>query len=422
MKIKNLIIGAGISGLSFAYFLKNEDYLILEKDNTYGGYCRTIKKDGFTWDYAGHFYHFKTEELKKLFLDLVEREELIEKEKCTKIFYKDKLIDFPFQTHIHQLEKEEFIDCLYDLFTKEEIIEKDFLDMLYNKFGKSITEKFLKPYNEKLYATDLAKLDINAMGRFFPYADKDEIIKNMKKSKVKSYNANFWYLRKGTQYFIDKLYSKLNKDKILFNKEVQHINMKEKYVELSDGEKIYYDRLINTIPLNNALSMINGNENIVKEMSYNKVLVLNLGFKFKSKNFHDEHWLYFPDKNLNFYRVGFYNNILGSDKLSLYVEIGFDKNANINIPKELEDTLKNLEKVGIKDSNNELESYEAIIMNPAYVHINKDTQEKIDKILLENESLGFYTLGRYGKWTYNSMEDSMLWAKELADKLNSKEK
>lgn len=422
MKIKNLIIGAGISGLSFAYFLKNDDYLILEKDNTYGGYCRTIKKDGFTWDYAGHFYHFKTEDLKKLFLDLVEREELIEKEKCTKIFYKDKLIDFPFQTHIHQLEKEEFIDCLYDLFTKEEIIEKDFLDMLYNKFGKSITEKFLKPYNEKLYATDLAKLDINAMGRFFPYADKDEIIKNMKKSKVKSYNANFWYLRKGTQYFIDKIYSKLNKDKILFNKEVQHINMKEKYVELSDGEKIYYDRLINTIPLNNALSMINGNENIVKEMSYNKVLVLNLGFKFKSKNFHDEHWLYFPDKNLNFYRVGFYNNILGSDKLSLYVEIGFDKNANINIPKELEDTLKNLEKVGIKDSNNELESYEAIIMNPAYVHINKYTQEKLDQILLENESLGFYTLGRYGKWTYNSMEDSMLWAKELADKLNSKEK
>lgn len=422
MKIKNLIIGAGISGLSFAYFLKNEDYLILEKDNTYGGYCRTIKKDGFTWDYAGHFYHFKTEELKKLFLNLVEREELIEKEKCTKIFYKDKLIDFPFQTHIHQLEKEEFIDCLYDLFTKEEIIEKDFLDMLYNKFGKSITEKFLKPYNEKLYATDLAKLDINAMGRFFPYADKDEIIKNMKKSKVKSYNANFWYLRKGTQYFIDKLYSKLNKDKILFNKEVQHINMKEKYVELSDGEKIYYDRLINTIPLNNALSMIDGNKNIVKEMSYNKVLVLNLGFKSKSKNFHDEHWIYFPDKSLNFYRVGFYNNILGSDKLSLYVEIGFDKNANIDIPKELENTLKNLEKVGIKDSNNELESYEAIIMNPAYVHINKDTQEKIDKILLENEDLGFYTLGRYGKWTYNSMEDSMLWAKELADKLNSKEK
>ena len=65
-------------------------------------------------------------------------------------------------------EKEEFIDCLYDLFHKEEKEDYDsFLDMLYGKFGKSIVEKFLKPYNEKLYAVDLKTLDKDAMGRFF---------------------------------------------------------------------------------------------------------------------------------------------------------------------------------------------------------------------------------------------------------------
>ena len=31
--------------------------------------------------------------------------------------------------------------------------------MLYGKFGVSIVEKFLRPYNEKLYAVDLRKLD-----------------------------------------------------------------------------------------------------------------------------------------------------------------------------------------------------------------------------------------------------------------------
>ena len=56
-KVKYLIIGAGITGLSFARKAK-EDYLILEKEKNIGGYCRTIKKDGFIWDYAGHFYHF----------------------------------------------------------------------------------------------------------------------------------------------------------------------------------------------------------------------------------------------------------------------------------------------------------------------------------------------------------------------------
>lgn len=47
-------------------------------------------------------------------------EDIKYKDKNTKIIYKGELVDYPFQTNIHQLEKEEFIDCLYDLFHKEE--------------------------------------------------------------------------------------------------------------------------------------------------------------------------------------------------------------------------------------------------------------------------------------------------------------
>ena len=67
-KVKYLILGAGISGLTLANYLKDEDYLILEKEKEYGGYCRTIIDGDFIWDYAGHFFHFKTEEFKKFFL------------------------------------------------------------------------------------------------------------------------------------------------------------------------------------------------------------------------------------------------------------------------------------------------------------------------------------------------------------------
>ncbi len=172
---KYLIIGAGVSGLTFANFINHDDYLILEKEAEPGGYCRTIYQDGYIWDYAGHFFHFATDKVKEIFKNRISSEELIYKDKCTKIFYKDKIIDFPFQTNIHQLEKEEFIDCLYDLyFRKNEDPNGNFtsfLNMLYSKFGISITEKFLKPYNEKLYACDLNELDKDAMGRFFPYAN-----------------------------------------------------------------------------------------------------------------------------------------------------------------------------------------------------------------------------------------------------------
>ena len=117
MRTKHLIIGAGISGLAFANYAKG-DYLIVEKENEVGGYCRTIKRNGYVWDYAGHFFHFNTKEFKKKFVDQMPKEDIIYNDKCTKILYKNKFIDFPFQTNIHQLEKEEFIDCLYDLFNK----------------------------------------------------------------------------------------------------------------------------------------------------------------------------------------------------------------------------------------------------------------------------------------------------------------
>ena len=176
------------------------------------------------------FFHFSTDEFKKRFIDSVDEDEIIYKDKNTKIIYKGELVDYPFQTNIHQLEKSEFIDCLYDLFHKEEKEEYDnFLDMLYGKFGKSIVEKFLKPYNEKLYAVDLTTLDKDAMGRFFPYADIPAIIDNMKANKDStSYNNSFLYPRSGAGSFIQILYDALDKEKVLLNHVVDKIDRANK--------------------------------------------------------------------------------------------------------------------------------------------------------------------------------------------------
>lgn len=419
--VKYLIIGAGISGLTFANYC-DDDYVIVEKESEVGGYCKTFKRKDYVWDYAGHFFHFKTDEFKKKFLDKMSNDDIVYNDKCTKILYKGKFIDFPFQTNIHQLEKEEFIDCLYDLFNKEEKENYDnFLDMLYGKFGKSIVEKFLKPYNEKLYATDLKNLDVDAMGRFFPYADKEAIIKNMKNSTVNSYNSSFLYPKKGAGSFIQILYDALDKNKVLLNTSVIKIDLNEKVATLSNGEEVKYEYLINTMPLNNFLKLIGGYDSLLDEMSYNKVLVFNLGFDKPSPLCKEEHWIYIPDKNCNYYRAGFYNNILGTDKLSMYIEIGYPKDAVITdemIKEQLDLTLMNLKKEGIISEDMNLVDYVSIIMDPAYVHINTDTNKKIENLKEEFSNKNIYTIGRYGAWIYNSMEDSMITAKELAEKLN----
>ena len=418
--VKYLIIGAGISGLTFANYADG-DYLIIEKEDEVGGYCRTIKRKDYVWDYAGHFFHFSTDELKKKFLDSVDPDEIKYKDKNTKIIYKGDLIDYPFQTNIHQLEKEEFIDCPYDLFHREEKEEySSFLDMLYGKFGKSIVEKFLKPYNEKLYAVDLTTLDKDAMGRFFPYADIPAIIDNMKANKDStSYNNSFLYPKSGAGSFIQILYDALDKSKVLLRHRVTKINNEEKTAELDDGSKISYEYLINTSPLNEFLSYFEEEEfeKLRQSLSYNKVLVFNLGFNKKSK-YTQEHWFYIPDKGVNFYRIGFYDNILDADKLSMYIEIGYHKDDVIDADRQLELTLENLRKLGIIDEDMKLEGHSTIIMDPAYVHINTETEKKIQKFKDREAEDHIYTIGRYGAWTYCSMEDCMIAAKNLAEKLS----
>lgn len=416
---KYLIIGAGISGLTFANYIK-EDYLIVEKENEVGGYCRTIKKGDYVWDYAGHFFHFKTEEFRKRFIDSVKKEEIVYKDKNTKIIYKNNLVDYPFQTNIHQLEKDEFIECLYDLFHKQEKEEYDnFLEMLYGKFGQAIVEKFLRPYNEKLYAVDLTTLDTDAMGRFFPYADISAIIDNMKANKDStSYNNTFLYPRSGAGSFINLLFNTLKKENILMNQSVVKIDNRNKNVILNDGTKIEYEYLINTSPFNVFLTYFEDKEliGLQKKLSYNKVLVFNLGFNKKSQ-YTKEHWLYIPDKAVNFYRVGFYDNILDSDKLSMYIEIGYGKEDEIFIEEQLELTLKNLQKLGITDRDTRLEEYSTIVMDPAYVHINAETDKHVSDVKEKLKKDKIYSIGRYGGWTYCSMEDCMVAAKKLADSI-----
>ena len=420
METKNLIIGAGISGLTLANYL--DDYIIVEKESEVGGYCKTHYVKDYTWDYAGHFFHFKTEEFKRKFIDYLNIDDFVTQNKHTYIYFDDALIDYPFQTNIHELSKEKFIDCLYDLFNKEEKENYDnFLDMLYGKFGKSITEMFLKPYNEKLYACDLKLLDKDAMGRFFPYADIKAIIKNMKESNISSYNNTFLYPKKGAQVIIDILLKNINNEKIILNTKVISIDKNNKEALLSNGEKIKYENLINTIPFNQFLKLFSNQQynELSSKLTYNKVLVFNLGFNRKS-SYDKEHWIYIPDKNINFYRIGFYDNILNSNKLSLYIEIGYSKNQKIDeqeIKKQLDLTLRNLKKMQVIDDSFELIAYESLIMDPAYVHIDTQNTLQIKNIMQELQNDNIFSIGRYGGWTYCSMEDCMVEAKKLSTKL-----
>jgi protoporphyrinogen oxidase len=395
METKTLIIGGGITGLSAASFLPHSDYLIIEKDSIPGGYCKTTTRGEYTWDYSGHFFHFNNPEIKDYVLANMESE-MLQVTKITDIDYKGNIIDFPFQFNIDQLPEQEYKECLKDLNNLGETDLSTFKSFVRSTLGKGICDKFIIPYNEKLYACDLDELEYDSMGRFFP------------KSKAKSYNDTFIYPKGGSYEYIKSVLKRLDSNKILLNTELISLDLENKIAKTNKGD-IKFEQLISTLPFNKF--------NPNPKLSANKVAVFNLGFSAGSPI--KTHWRYFPGNEI-FYRVGFYNNILGQEKLSLYVEIGAQADRKLDETELLMQVLADLKDSGIiEDGVHELVDYQFLVMNPAYVHITKDSKQIYDEWCQEYNPQGIYSIGRYGSWTYCSIEDNIIEAQQTVKILNN---
>jgi protoporphyrinogen oxidase len=427
---RTLIIGAGITGLATAAALEergDHDYLILEGDASIGGYCKTVTKDGFVWDYSGHFFHFKEPSIEAWLRERMPGQPLRTVEKRSFIDFQGTLVDFPFQKNIHQLPRQDFIDCLHDLYfaraprellggaapaAREGATDESFKGMLYARFGRSIAEKFLIPYNEKLYATDLGALDRDAMGRFFPHADLTDIIRNMKVADNASYNATFTYPQGGAIQYVNALASAVRPGAVALDEPVIELDLARK-VARTKGRTIAFERLVSSAPFNRLLALGRVPHD-ASVFSWNKVLVFNLGFDRKGKR--DVHWLYYPDRELSFYRVGFYDNIFDGDRLSLYVELGFAKDATIDVPRMRERVLADLSRAGVV-TDHRLVAEHSVVMDPAYVHITRRSLAEHARLSGELAARGVHSIGRYGGWTYCSIEDNIVEARALVASL-----
>lgn len=416
-KTRFLIVGGGISGLAFADRVRDEDYVVLEAQGELGGYCKTIEQDGFVWDYSGHFFHFRHPEIEAELAERMDDQKIVTVRKDSRIRFADAYVDFPFQKNIHQLPREDFLACLADLHFREEGDVESFRDLLYARFGRGISERFLVPYNEKLYATDLSTLDPEAMGRFFPFADEDEIIRNFVAADNDSYNATFTYPEGGAIQYVRALASELDPARVRTSCPALSIDPRRRVARTPRGE-IHFEYLISSAPFDRLLSMA-GVDFDPTVYTANQVQIFNLGFSHKGPK--GVHWIYYPQRDLPFYRVGFYDNIMGTDRMSLYVEIGRPGDWQLDpatVESTREQVLDGLRRAGVL-TDQELVSSHHVVLDPAYVHITRQSRADVADKRALLAARGIYSIGRYGGWTYCAIEDNIVEARALAQRLTT---
>jgi protoporphyrinogen oxidase len=251
------------------------------------------------------------------------------------------------------------------------------------------------------------------------------------------YNPSFLYPKRGGIELFAKAFLPQVRN-VTFKKPVKAISMKDKRLFFENGEEAAYSTLISTCPLPRLLRLIEDLPQDFKkageQLRYLSVFNLNLGIARDRVS--DSHWIYFPEKEFPFYRVGFFSNISYAlsppGTSSLYVEITYHpletQNADcgmrnvetchsMSLP-TVKETVKGLIDCGILKLSDDLITAHIIHIPYAYVVYDEFRKENLPAILRFLRNEGIYSIGRYGAWEYSTMEGAILQGKWVAEKLS----
>jgi len=422
-------LGAGLAGLSAAWHLQKRglDCQIFEKESEVGGLCRSKKIDGFTFDYDGHILHFKHRYTFNLIKNLL-KNNLAQHQRNAWIYAFDTYVHYPFQANLYGLPPSVVKECLvgfiHALRNGQPKKKKDpnFLSWINQTFGKGIARHFMIPYNTKFWTLPPQELTSEWLDGFIPIPSLNQLLEGTIEISERQfgYNARFWYPKKGGINQVPLTLASQVKN-IYTDCQITEIDLDSKEIKMSSGNKEKFDFLISTIPLPEMLYIIKGLPREViflfKKLRWNSIFNLNLGIDRKDNS--RQHWIYFPQKEVCFFRAGFFNNFSSSlipqDKRSLYVEVSYSKDKPINKNNILLRIKEDLERVGILSKKDKICVEDINDIKYGYPIYDRNyllARERIIKFLAQN---GIICCGRFGFWRYMSMEDVILNGKEVAE-------
>ncbi len=426
-----IILGAGLAGLTAGRILgeSGSDYLIVEAKDRPGGLCRTETVDGFTFDYTGHLLHLRKGGSRDLILGLV-GDRLDEHTRRASIRVEGVFVDYPIQAHFGQLPEPRAGQCLEELL---EIGDREvpggvsFDRWAELRFGRTLAELFMIPYNSKLSIHPLEEMETSWTSWSVPVPTVQDLEKVRQGGEFPSYgyNMTFFYPREGGIEILPRRLLRGQETSIRTGAGVVHVDAVKRRVTLKDGTELAFGDLISTIPLPELLRITEGLPSYLAEaagrLRYSSVLGVCLGLD--GPILRPDHWVYFPDRTLPFYRTGFPTNF--SDQVapegcgSVYAEVAHVPGPVPDAQIICDTVLKTLKGTGLVDRGTQILAKVEMAMPYAYVFHDMYRARNLGTLLEALKTLGIRSVGRYGAWEYSSMQDAVDWglraAREVLD-------
>jgi len=427
------ILGGGLTGLSLSYFLKGETE-ILEAENKCGGLCQSPVKNGFAYDIGGHIIFSKDAEVLKLMIKLLEKN-IDKKMRKNFVLFKKHLVKYPFENDLSALPPKDNFECLYYYLFNNYPAPKNFEEWIYYTFGKGIAEKYMMPYNEKIWKIPPKKMGMEWVSRV-PKPPAEDVIKSAIGIPTEGYTHQLYFyypVQGGIQSLIRVLEkratqsdaSKMHQTTITNNFKIKKIIKKEGEWIVSDGkEEKKFDKLVSSIPVFELVDALDAPANVkkvAKKLKYNSFIAVLIGLH---RDLSDKSAIYIPDKNIIFHRICF-NNYFSKymsppKKSSLVAEITAspnDKIWNMSDKEIIQKVIDDLVNLGVIQKSDVCET-DVTRRKYGYVIYDIDYEKNMEIINTWLDSLGIFRCGRFAEFKYLNMDACIRNALELSKKIN----
>lgn len=421
-----LIIGGGLAGVSAGHHLAEYEPLLFEKEQEIGGLCRSFTQDGFTFDCTGHLIHLKNAYTKELVAQLLP-DVFDSHERLASIYSRETITPYPFQANTYGLPPEVVRDCVVGFVESLHADHRNadnFHDWVLQTFGAGIAKHFMLPYNEKFWKQDLHGITSDWVSWSIPKPTLEEVVNGALglTNKGMGYNPRFLYPRDGGINALPRALARSIRN-LHMGEAVERIDPAAKTVRFAGGREEPYDYLVSTLPVPILYSMLAGAPDalVSQAQGLRAISVLNINVGVDRPDISDQHWIYFPEDEFVFSRIGFPANfsrsVAPADTSSIYIEITHHPGERPDVEALTERSLADLRRAGILRDGDRILTRHVLDIRFAYVVFDGHRQKFLPDLFAYLESRDIFSAGRYGRWDYYSMEDSILSGKTAAERI-----
>ena len=452
-----VIVGAGPTGLAAAYHY-GEGAVLLEREATVGGMCRSLHDTGFTFDHAGHVMASSDTYVQDLYRLLL-GDNVHWQDREAWIYSNGVHTRHPFQDALHGLPPDVMRDCLVGAIearygalrpvkASSPAANSDALDgaqapdapagtalasaapanledFIVRTWGAGVARHFALPYYRKLWTVPLRELETSQLDGRVSMPDLEEMIEGALRpaSKPAGGAARFGYpLRGGFQALMNGFLPLLRAE-LHVNSPVERVSPLLRTVTLRDGRRYRYDTLVSTMPLPHLVAAM-GDEapleirRAAAELAHVSVRSVNLGVG--RPHLTDRHWIYYPEDPV-FHRVFVqgnaspHNNPPGGCGLTCEITYSAKKPLPATGRALVDRCIADCVKVGLIEASDPIITSNQVDIPHAYVLYDHGRAARVRQIRTWLLQFDILLAGRYGEWESYDADHAFIAGRRAAD-------